>query len=600
MTPRDEGRTKDFLKTLENSSDAIAKTLSWNKESPSGENELTVEAEVDPTEWRAAPETIDYSRYDHLTSQTESDTRTTLGDYVIIRPIGKGGMGEVFLAEHALMQRKVAVKVLPSTRTRSSDALDRFRREVIALAKLNHPNIVSAYDAGEYEGSPFLVMEYVPGIDLAKLVRERGPMPVAIALDYVRQAAAGLDYAHQQHVLHRDVKPANLLVDVAGTVKILDLGLASLQSDALRETEAGNSDLTSAGSILGTPAFMAPEQADNVHRADERSDLYSLGCTLFYLLTGRAMFLEATTPDLLHAHQNKPVPSLQDFVPEISVQIERLYQKLVSKLPEDRFASATELITELDQLITPRRAGESVELRIPAFDRAKKPSGPPPAYTLFSIGAIVAATCFFPLVGAVLLAVNYFNLRQTKGALLCIALGLALTPFCGGSLLVALVAAMVLDELHGKDLSEHRQRGGKVYSTWLGAVLGGTVLAAFAGLFALQILGDYVQKPAQVILPGGHRVHYESGVSHDEAKSTGLILSSLGVFPEQGQGYVLVMEEDDALVVAWSLDNPENWNTPDVRQELKKIASALSANSDREGIRLRCLNLGPSADVTSP
>ncbi|MGO9111451.1 MAG: serine/threonine-protein kinase, partial [Thermoguttaceae bacterium] len=181
-----------------------------------------------------------------------------LGEYVLLNVLGKGGMGVVFLARHRLMDRVVALKTLPSAAIKP-ETVQRFYREVKAAARLSHPNIVTAFDAGEQAGTHYLVMEYVVGRDLAAIVTEKGPLPLRQAIDYVQQAARGLDFAHKHGVVHRDIKPRNLLLDQEGVVKILDMGLARLNEDLVDAPEAA--ELTGAGQILGTVDYMSPEQA---------------------------------------------------------------------------------------------------------------------------------------------------------------------------------------------------------------------------------------------------------------------------------------------------------------------------------------------------
>ena len=206
-----------------------------------------------------------------------------LGNYELVNRIGAGGMGQVFKARHRRMERFVALKVLPAAATGSPELIQRFHREVKAVARLSHPHIVTAHDADEAKGVHFLVMEYTAGTDLSRLVRHNGPLPPAVAVDCIRQAARGLEYAHSKGVIHRDVKPSNLLLDSEGVVKVLDLGLARIDAaDHDLHTE-----LTGTGSMMGTIDYMSPEQALDTKHADARADIYSLGATLHYLVTGR-------------------------------------------------------------------------------------------------------------------------------------------------------------------------------------------------------------------------------------------------------------------------------------------------------------------------
>ncbi len=277
-----------------------------------------------------------------------------LGNYTIARMIGQGGMGTVFQAMHRRMNRVVAVKVLSPSVTRTREMLERFEREVQTAARLIHPNIVTAYDADQSRGIHFLVMEYVDGVDLARYVGERGRLPFEHVIDLIQQAARGLAYAHGRGVVHRDIKPANLMLDARGTLRILDLGLARADGPALAEnhaaggTSGARTDLTQAGWVVGTVDYMAPEQAADAKDADPRSDIYSLGCTLFFLLTARPPYAGQTSTERLQAHRHGPVPALRAARPDVPDELDRVFRRMVAKNPAERYASMNDLVTDLD------------------------------------------------------------------------------------------------------------------------------------------------------------------------------------------------------------------------------------------------------------
>ena len=275
----------------------------------------------------------------------EKDRHHALGEYDLLEELGGGGMGRVFKAVQRRMNRTVALKLLPQSLVQSPESVERFRREVQALARLSHPNIVAVHDAGAADGTHFYVMDLVDGDDLARLIREHGSMPVEEALDCILQAARGLEYAHAQGIVHRDVKPSNLILDHDGTLKILDLGIARF----LPLPEQAGDDLTKTGCVLGTVDYMAPEQAMNTRRADHRADIYSLGCTLYFLLTGQPLFGGDTVMERLVAHREHPVPSLRKACPAAPPWLDGVFRKMVAKKPEDRYQSVTALVSDLER-----------------------------------------------------------------------------------------------------------------------------------------------------------------------------------------------------------------------------------------------------------
>ena len=291
------------------------------------------------------------------------------GDYIVLEELGKGGMGTVLLARHRRMDREVAIKVLPVTVLESETAVARFYQEVKVAAQLKHPNIVHAYDAGEHHGFHYLVMEYIRGHDLARVLEQLGPIPPQMALDYIEQAAQGLEYAHRKGVVHRDIKPSNLLLDDEGEVKILDMGLARIGRGAGIGHEP-SLHLTTTGQVMGTVEYMSPEQAEDTRAADARSDIYSLGCTLYRLVTGHSPFSRDTMVKTILAHRESPIPLIakggQGDNPAMAF-LNPLFQRMVAKNPDDRFQSTGELLVDI------RKTRERLEQ---PFDTNFDPSQP--------------------------------------------------------------------------------------------------------------------------------------------------------------------------------------------------------------------------------
>jgi serine/threonine protein kinase len=265
-------------------------------------------------------------------------------------------MGEVFKARHQRMDRIVAIKVLSREATAWPESVKRFEREVRAAAKLMHPNIVTALDAGEEDGLHYLVMEYVDGEDLSEFARQNGPLPVERVVDCILQAAHGLEYAHSQGIIHRDIKPRNLLIDKAGTVKILDMGLARLPKVFCSQSKE---TLTIGDGIFGTCDYIAPEQADDPHSADRRADIYSLGCTLYCLLIGEPPFQRKTAVQTVLAHREDPVPSLRRARADVTTALDAVFQRMLAKSPKDRHPSMTEVIAELGRCVAVENSAQS-------------------------------------------------------------------------------------------------------------------------------------------------------------------------------------------------------------------------------------------------
>jgi serine/threonine protein kinase len=291
--------------------------------------------------------------------------------------LAAGGMGMVFKAEHRLMRRPVALKVIHPHLLNRPAAVERFHREVRAAARLAHPNIVAALDAEQAGAVHFLVMEYVEGETLDRIVARRGPLPVVEACAYVAQAAAGLQHAHELGMVHRDLKPSNLIVTTAGQVKILDFGLAQLVHEG--QTGAG---LTPEGTLVGTPGYLAPEQARDPGSADIRADLYSLGCTLYHLLTGRPPFVGGGVLQQLLAHQDRAPRPLATFRDDLPENLIRIVERLLAKEPAGRFESPAQLAQALTPFV-----GEETAAREPA----RKSGGPRLLVLTLTLGLLVLA-----------------------------------------------------------------------------------------------------------------------------------------------------------------------------------------------------------------
>jgi CheY-like chemotaxis protein len=272
-----------------------------------------------------------------------------IGNYQVLDRLGQGGMGTVYKARHRRMRRVVAIKVLSRNVGQSENFIKRFQREVEAVARLSHPNIVMAHDADETEAGHFLVMEFVNGRDLASEVQKRGPLPVVEALDCVVQAARALEYAHGQGIIHRDIKPANLLRDASGVVKVADLGLARFEEACDKPGEA--TALTQAGTIMGTADFMSPEQAVGAADIDHRADIYSLGGTLHFLLLGKPPYQGPTMMAVLLKHRDGPIPSLAATRPDVPAALDAVFRRMLAKAPADRVQTMTEVVQTLETIL---------------------------------------------------------------------------------------------------------------------------------------------------------------------------------------------------------------------------------------------------------
>ncbi|MAX36481.1 MAG: hypothetical protein CME33_07940 [Gimesia sp.] len=279
--------------------------------------------------------------------------------YLILDLIDVGGMGMVFKAIHRTMNRVVAVKMISQNLLSSPEQIKRFQREVRVAATLDHPNVVRSFDADQANGVHFLVMEYVRGANLSQVIKEKGPLSLEQAVSCILQAARGLRYAHKRGIIHRDIKPGNLMMDEGGTIKVLDLGLANVD-ESVRDYSAalaGNNDLqnenrtelTNPGMMLGTISYMAPEQSLDASRADSRSDIYSLGCTFYFLLIGEAPYRGDSIFKVFLQHQNQEISSIREQRQDVPQMIEDICFKMLAKNPDDRYQTMGELITAIEE-----------------------------------------------------------------------------------------------------------------------------------------------------------------------------------------------------------------------------------------------------------
>lgn len=294
--------------------------------------------------------------------------------YQIGKFLGSGGMGLVYQAEHRLMNRVVALKIIHRELSRNPKVLRRFRQEVKAAARLAHPNIVTAFDAEQAGDVHFLVMEFVDGLSLDRLVQKRGGMEVAYASHYVRQAAKGLQHALEAGMVHRDIKPQNLMVTKKGQIKILDFGLARLASEAREDLDGVEGapifGATKFGDILGTPDFMAPEQTLDSSSADIRADIYSLGCTFYYLLAGHPPFAGSTRTKIMAQRNQRPVP-ITKLREDVSAELAAILDKMLAKELADRYQTPAEVVTALTRL------GRPAPSSAPKPEAPPKPAAPP-------------------------------------------------------------------------------------------------------------------------------------------------------------------------------------------------------------------------------
>jgi serine/threonine protein kinase len=337
--------------------------------------------------------------------------------YQVLKVLDCGGMGVVYLARHRLMDRLVALKVIQGGFLREPQLLERFRQEVKAAARLAHPNIVAAYDADQAGELHFLVMEYIDGVTLARVLADEGPLEVGCACHCMRQAALGLQHAHEHGLVHRDIKPHNLMRTRPGQIKILDFGLALLRAKAPAASPSGREPvggrLTCAGALLGTPDFIAPEQARDARQADIRADIYSLGCTLYYLLSGQVPFPAGSARTRVLAHQEQTPRPLAELRGAVPPTLAAIVQRMMASDPAQRYQTPREVTPALAPYARrPPLPGAQASAQGAEAPTVTRPSPTVPTWrrnTLRAAGVLAAA-------GVVLALVALFVFLLQRGA----------------------------------------------------------------------------------------------------------------------------------------------------------------------------------------
>jgi serine/threonine-protein kinase len=441
-----------------------------------------------------------------------------LGQYRLLEHISSGGMGEVFKAVHPTMERIVAVKIMAPNLVQDPRARARFLREVRSAARLAHPNIVMAYDAAEEAGRCFLVMEYVEGRDAAALLQEYGTPPVPVACEIIRQAALGLQHAHEQGTMHRDVKPGNLVVAsrrppsqdaiplaaapaVTGwpaepLVKVLDFGLARFHAGDSDPglPVAGATPLTREGHVVGTPEFMAPEQACNSTRTDLRSDIYSLGCTFYCLLTGRPPFVGPSLLEVMVQHmQSWPVPVTRTR-PEIGDGVVAVLERMLAKRPEDRYQQAGDVAAALRPWAATNAAvTESVPAAGPPvmLYPGSRPPSPSAAATTADLAAVPSAPSTESASGPIVRTV----VSTARAVLGCAALFVVLLV----SMLVGMVLLPHKNQGQSGDADEYAPHPGHVEGMMLVRLPAGPFEPSYAAPNATIVIpGDFELSTTEV------------------------------------------------------------------------------------------------------
>lgn len=454
---------------VESEPDSLLASVKSIASEPAADQAVEPEVEYALSRVKRLPGSDDASASDDLSNHVLGDaTDRTIGPYQLIRSLGHGGMGCVYLARHRQLEKLVAIKVLPARWLDSDLHLSRFQREIRAAGGLNHPSIVTATDAGQQDGTYYLVMEYVEGYDLSRVARLSGPLAIADACEAIRRVALGLSHAHSLGIVHRDIKPSNLMLSVTGEVKVLDFGLArhSLWDEA-------SAELTTVGQLMGTLDYMAPEQAECAAAVDYRADLYSLGATLFRLLVGRPPL--AAAPDLsplsklklLAAHDSPRADTLSGDVPK---ELANFIASLLHRDPSRRPASAAHVAEKLESF------AEGNDLSKLALETKQQDKATPPDETNAKPHLTTKP-----------------SLSHSSGGIgrwgrLVAAAGFAALLFAGIFLTIETQKGQLVIESDAENISVRLLSDGKQYDT-IKVQSGATATKLFAGKYEIEIEG---------------------------------------------------------------------------------------------------------------
>jgi hypothetical protein len=408
------------------------------------------------------------------------DAPTALGGYQVLKRLGEGGMGTVYLARQISLDRNVALKTMKPQWADIPRFLARFTREAYAAAQLVHHNIVQIYDIGEDKGTPFFSMEFVKGSNLGDLLKDKGKLDVEEAIGYILQAARGLKFAHDQGMVHRDIKPDNLMLNDQGIVKVADLGLvktpeAAAAEDAAEEGAEGGSgdvEVTAVGVAMGTPAYMAPEQGTNAAGVDHRADIYSLGCTLYILLTGRPPFQGKTAMEVITKHQSEPIVRPEVLVKRVPKRVSDILLKMLAKKPQERYADLDAVIRDLEGFLGVQSVGPFTpsEEHASTLEQAARDFNAAPAARLRK----VAAPLFLVVMGLACL-VTLFSGRVSWFS------------YAAGLAVFTALFTFVVSGLHSKSYLFLKVRELVLDSSWTDWLMLGVGVVVVVG--ALKLLG---------------------------------------------------------------------------------------------------------------